>query len=219
MFSVDLEKFKKSGKKAILLDLDNTLYKYEPCHQYALRVCWQYFPKDNLISLEQFKKNYETARQDVKKHTFGQAASHSRFLYFQRFLEKINGKTNINLTIKLEKLYWESFFKKMKLFDGVLDFLRKCRKNNIKVCLITDLTAKIQFEKINHLKIGQYLDFVVSSEEAGRDKPHQNIFSLALKKLKMRPCDIVLIGDDYEKDLAGGEKMGIKTILINSCRK
>lgn len=214
MFSVDFEKIEKSNAKAVLLDLDNTLYEYEPCHQYALKSCWQYFQKYDSVSFAQFKKNYKLAKQEVKKYTAGQAASHSRFLYFQRFFENAFGKTDINLTMRFEKLYWQSFFKKIKLFDSVLDFFGKCRKNNIKVCLITDLTAKIQFEKIKRLKIGKYLNFVVSSEESGRDKPHQDIFRLALKKLKMRPKDVVLIGDDYEKDLAGGEKMGIKTILI-----
>ena len=219
MIFIGFEEIKKTKVKAVLLDLDNTLYEYEPCHQYALKSCWQYFQKNNQISFSKFKKDYEVARQGVKKYTLGQAASHSRFLYFQRFLEKTYGKTDMILTIKLEKMYWENFFKKMKLFDGVLDFLRKCGKNNIKVCLITDLTAKIQFEKINHLKIGKYLNFVVSSEEAGHDKPHRDIFKLALEKLELRPKDVILIGDDYEKDLAGGEKIGIKTILINSRKK
>ena len=214
MIFIDFEIIRKSGAKAVLLDLDNTLYKYEPCHQYALKSCWQYFQKNNPTSFFQFKKNYELAKQEIKKYTAGQAASHSRFLYFQRFLENKFQKTDVNLTIRFEKLYWNSFFKKMKLFNGVLDFLKQCRENNIKVCLITDLTAPIQFEKINRLKIGRYLDFIVSSEEAGRDKPHQNIFRLALQKLKMRPNDVILIGDDYNKDLAGGEQMGIKTILI-----
>ena len=219
MIFIDFEEIKKTKVKAVLLDLDNTLYEYELCHQYALKSCWQYFQKNNQISFSKFKKDYESARQEVKKYTNGQAASHSRFLYFQRFLEKNIGKTNINSTIKLEKLYWNVFLSKMKLFGGVLDFLRKCRNNNIKICLITDLTAKIQFEKINHLKIGKYLDFVVSSEEAGHDKPHQDIFKLALEKLELRSKDVILIGDDYEKDLAGGEKIGIKTILINSRKK
>lgn len=216
MIFINFAEFKKNSVKAILLDLDNTLYKYEPCHQYALKICWQYFQKDNLISFAQFKKNYGIAKKEIKKYAGGQAASHSRFLYFQRFLEKLRGKTDIILTMRLEKLYWQSFLKKMKLFDGVLDFLEECRKNNIKVCLITDLTAKIQFEKIRHLKIGKYFDFVVSSEEAGRDKPHQNIFKLALGKLKMNPKNVVLIGDDREKDLAGGKMIGIKTILIKN---
>lgn len=211
---INFTEIRKSGAKAVLLDLDNTLYEYELCHQYALKSCWQYFQKTSPISFFQFKKNYELAKREIKKYTIGQAASHSRFLYFQRFLENKFQKTDVNLTIRFEKLYWNSFFKKMRLFSGVTDFLKKMQKNNIKVCLITDLTARIQFEKVKFLKIGKYLDFIVSSEEAGRDKPHQNIFNLALKKLKIRPSDVVLIGDDYSKDLVGGEKMGIKTVLI-----
>ena len=214
MFSADFAKIKNKGIRGILLDLDNTLYEYELCHRYAIESCSQYFQKNNPTSFFQFKKNYELAKQEIKKYTAGQAASHSRFLYFQRFLENKFQKTDVNLTIRFEKLYWNSFFKKMRLFSGVMDFLKQCHKNNIKVCLITDLTASIQFKKINYLKIGKYLDFIVSSEEAGRDKPHQNIFRLALQKLKMRPNDVILIGDDYNKDLAGGEQMGIKTILI-----
>lgn len=214
MFLVDFYKIKDEGIKGILLDLDNTLYEYEACHSCALESCYKEFKKSKNITFEQFKNSYESAKKEVKKNTFGQAASHSRFLYFQKLLEENFKKTDIDLTIELEKCYWLNFFKRMKLFKGVLDFLKKCRKNNIKICFITDLTAEIQFKKIKHLKIGKYLDFVVSSEEAGRDKPHQNIFRLAFQKLKMRPSDVVLIGDDYNKDLAGGEQMGIKTILI-----
>lgn len=216
MFSVDFDKIKDKGIKGVLLDLDNTLYEYEPCHYYALESCHKKFKKFKNITFEQFKNSYESAKKEVKKNTSGQAASHSRFLYFQKLLEENFKKTDIDLTIEFEECYWLNFFKRMKLFEGVLGFLKKCKKNNIRVCLITDLTARIQFEKVKFLKIGKYLDFVVSSEEAGKEKPHKTIFSLALQKLRMKPEKVVLIGDDYNKDLAGGEKMGIKTILINN---
>lgn len=214
MFKINSSYFYKFNPKAFLIDLDNTLYEYNPCHEYALMACWKYSRGMGSISFLEFKKFYELAKKDVKKYTIDQAASHSRFLYFQRFLERRTGGTCINTTIKLERLYWNSFLNKMNLSSGVLEFLKECRKKDIKICLITDLTAKIQFEKIKRLKIGSYIDFIVSSEESGHDKPHQNIFRLALQKLKMRSKDVVLIGDDYNKDLAGGEKMGIKTILI-----
>ena len=212
MIFMDFAKIKKSDIKAILLDLDNTLYQYELCHQYALKSCWQYFRKNNPISFFQFKKDYELAKMEVKKNTLGQAASHSKFLYFQKFLEKKFKKTDINLTIKLEEHYWINFFKRMKLFKGALNFLKKCKENNVKICLITDLTARIQFEKVKILKIGKYIDFIVSSEEAGKEKPHKAIFSLALQKLKMSPNEVILIGDDYNKDFIGAEKLKIKTI-------
>lgn len=214
MIFMDFAKIKKSGIKAILLDLDNTLYQYEPCHQCALKSCWQYFKKIKPVSFSQFKKDYELAKMEVKKNTIGQAASHSRFLYFQKLLEENFKKTNVNLTIKLEEYYWLKFFKRMKLFKGVLDFLKKCKENNVRICLITDLTARIQFEKVKILKIGKYFDFIVSSEEAGKEKPHKIIFSLALRKLKMNSKEVVLIGDDYNKDFIGAKKLKIKTIYV-----
>jgi len=215
MFNVDFEEIKESGVRGVLIDLDNTLYAYEPCQKYALEACADYFHKIKPMSFEEFKKEYEQARIEAKKFTAGQAASHSRFLYFQRLLEKFSGRTDIGNTLNLEKLYWESFFDKMALFPGVLDFLKDCHRNGLKICLITDLTARLQFEKIQHLRVEDYFDFIVSSEEAGRDKPSEDIFRLALEKMVMEPEEVVMIGDDYKKDLVGAEKMGIKAILVN----
>lgn len=216
MFNVDFEEIKKSGTKGVLLDLDNTLYAYQPCHEYALASCAENFQKSRQISSEEFEKIYKEAQKETKKWTSGQAASHSRLLYFQRFSEIVFGRTDTNFAREFEDLYWQAFFEKMKIFPGVRDFLEKCRGAELKICLITDLTARIQFEKIAHLRIGDLLDFVVSSEEAGRDKPDEDIFRLALKKIGLPVGDLIMIGDNPEKDLTGAEKLGIRTILVNA---
>jgi putative hydrolase of the HAD superfamily len=216
MFQVDFKRINNKRVRGILLDLDNTLYEYEVCHLYALKKCHKNLKKIENISFKQFKEDYDSAKKEVKKNISGQAASHSRFLYFQKFFENKFKKTNVDLTIKFEDLYWSNFFKRMKLFEGVLDFLRKCRKNGTKICLITDLTARIQFEKIKFLKLKKYFDFIVSSEEAGMEKPHKNIFSLALKKLGMNSREVIMVGDDYCRDFVGGKNLKIKIILTNS---
>lgn len=82
------------------------------------------------------------------------------------------------------------------------------------VCLITDLTAEIQLRKIVHLKIEKLIDLVVSSEEAGADKPHNSIFALALKKLRLSRKEVVMIGDDSRKDIKGARALGIRTVLV-----
>ncbi len=216
MFNVDFEEIKKSGVKGVLIDLDNTLYAYQPCHEHALKVCADNFRAIKPLSIEEFKKLYSSSQDKSKKWTVGQAACHSRFFYFQRMAEEIFGRTDVDFSLNFEKLYWQSFFEKMTIFPGVVDFLEQCQKNKIKICLITDLTARIQFEKIQYLKIADYFDFVVSSEEAGHEKPHEDIFRLALEKMAMKPEEVVMIGDDYKKDLAGAAKLGIKTILVNN---
>lgn len=216
MFNIDFEEIRKSGAKGVLLDLDNTLYAYQPCHEHALAICAENFRKIKSLSFEEFEKIYKTSQQEVKKWTAGQAASHSRLLYFQRFSEIFFGRTDTDFAEKFENLYWQSFFEKMKIFPEAEEFLAKCRSVNLKICLITDLTARIQFEKIGHLKIRDFLDFVVSSEEAGHDKPHEDIFRLALEKMALAPSKVIMIGDSREKDLTGAESLGIRTFLVNS---
>ena len=128
--------------------------------------------------------------------------------------EKKIGHTNIDLAVRFEELYWRSFYTKMSLRPGVEDFFKNCNSSGVIICLITDLSAKVQFEKIKFLKIDPYINFVVSSEEAGADKPGTAIFKLALEKAGLLPEQVIMIGDSYEKDVVGAAKLGMKTFLV-----
>jgi putative hydrolase of the HAD superfamily len=103
----------------------------------------------------------------------------------------------------------------MVLHSEILEFLKECRQKRIKICIISDLTTKLQFQKIINLRIENFIDFFVSSEEAGEDKPGKNIFLLALKKLNLNPDEVLVIGDSYEKDIVGARHLGIKAILFD----
>ena len=102
----------------------------------------------------------------------------------------------------------------MIIFDGVMEFLEKCSKSGIPICIITDLTAEIQNKKF--LKIDNYITYIVSSEEAGCEKLSQYIFELALEKLALNPKDVLMIGDNKKKDIAGAESMGMKSFHITA---
>ena len=128
--------------------------------------------------------------------------------------EKKIGRTDIDLVVCFEELYWKNFYAKMSLRPGVEDFFKHCNALGIIICLITDLTAKVQFEKIKFLKIDNYINFIVSSEEAGVDKPGVAIFKLALEKIRLLPEQVMMIGDSYERDIAGAKKLGLKTFLV-----
>lgn len=197
----------------VLLDLDNTLYNYATCHEAGMKSSYAVVRRATGLNFPEFHVRYNASRSNVKKLTDGQAASHSRLLYFQNMFEAYFGITNAELTLKAERAYWDGFFKKMKLYPGVKDFLVTCRKRSISVCLVTDLTAEIQLKKITRLRIANLIDLVVSSEEAGADKPHKSIFILALSKLGLAPHEVILIGDDHKKDILGARALGIRAIL------
>lgn len=198
--------------KAILLDLDNTVYPYDPCHAHALKKSHTALAQKHPLSYRRFQALYKAAQREVKKYTKTQAASHSRFLYFQNICEQLVGKTDLEATIKLEKTYWDAFMKKMRVDSKIAAMLSYAKKKKIKVAIITNLTAAIQFQKIKKLKIGSYISAIVSSEEAGVEKPSPEIFRLALRKIQAIPQETLIIGDSHEDDLAAAQKLGIKTM-------
>jgi putative hydrolase of the HAD superfamily len=201
------------GAKGVLLDLDNTLYEYAPCHEAGLITSYKHFSSSRKISPGEFRREYNLAKEKTKSDAGKTAASHSRLLYFQKFSESYFGKTGALFSLKMEEAYWKGFFEKMELLTGVSRFLADCSGRGIKICVVTDLTARIQLKKIIALGVDKYIDFVVSSEEAGSEKPSKKIFSLALNKLELGPKEVVFVGDDHERD-SGAEALGIRTILL-----
>ncbi|MCO7253988.1 HAD family hydrolase [Dickeya oryzae] len=198
---------------AVLFDTDNTLYHYEPCHEAAMNAT-----RDKAVSLfsitpEQFDRAFYNARNEIKKRLQHLASSHSRLLYFQRMLELIGLGSQVLLALDLEQTYWRTFLGKAELFNGVKDFLDDLRLAKVPTAIVTDLTAQIQFRKIVYFGLDQYFDYIVTSEEAGFDKPHPSPFQIALEKMRPAEGPIWMIGDSPTNDIKGArETIGAFTI-------
>lgn len=208
------ENINLEGFKGVLIDLDNTLYSYTSNNARSMEKCILKCEQQYGISREQFDKCFHAGREQVHKELHGQAASHSRLLYFQKFSEMHFGKTNPAFALDMENQYWSDFLSGMAFFPGAEDFLKKIKILGLKSCIITDLTAQIQCQKWEKLGLGRYIDYMVSSEEAGIEKPDALIFEMALSKLGLRHEEVVMIGDNEEKDIRGAEAIGIRSYLI-----
>ncbi len=204
-----------ASPKGILLDLDNTLYDYKSCHKAALNAASELFLRETGIDNERFGELYNICRREINRELHGLASSHNRLLYFQRVMEKMNLKVNAKLILGLYNAYWNVFIENIRIYDGVFDFIKECRKKGVKLVLVTDLTADVQMKKIAMLGLDNYIDAVVTSEEARLEKPLMPIFWLALKKIRIAAQDVWVIGDSIEKDIAGGNSIGATTILFD----
>ena len=110
------------------------------------------------------------------------------------------------LSYDLYHTYWNNFLANSELFDYFINFLEVLRRLDIKICLVTDLLSEIQFKKVLFHNLDSYIDFIVSSEEVGFDKPKKNIFVSARNKINKNAKVIWMIGDDIEKDMIGAKK-------------
>ncbi len=197
--------------KGILLDIDNTLYNYDITHKIAENQVLEFCINELNLEKDIVENAYEIGRKKVHIELSETAASHNRLLYFQKMCEILN-INSLDYAFRIYNIYWDTFLENMTPFDGIYDFLEKYKN---KICLVTDLTAHIQYRKIEKLKLNQFIDKIVTSEEAGREKPHPYMFMLALEKLNLGKHEVCMIGDSFKKDILGASNLGIDSIWFN----
>ncbi len=191
---------------AILFDTDNTLYHYDPAHAAAQKAVREKVTKTFSITPDAFDKAFDEARNQVKTRLGHTAASHSRLLYLQRMLEIIGLGSQVLLALDFEQTYWRTFLSNAVLFDDVKELLDDLRLLGIPTAIVTDLTAQIQFRKVVYFGLDHYFDYIVTSEEAGFDKPHEAPFQIALEKMRPQGNCVWMIGDNPLTDIGGGRK-------------
>ena len=198
---------------AILFDTDNTLYPYEPAHIEAQKAVKDKVVNTFSIKPAEFDIAFKEARHQIKTRLKDTASSHSRLLYMQRMLEIMGLGSQVLLALDFEQTYWRTFLSNAVLFDEVKDLLDDLRLLGVPTASVTDLTAQIQFRKIVYFGLDHYFDYIVTSEEAGFDKPHEAPFKIALEKMQPKGDCIWMIGDNPVNDICGGkEKINAITI-------
>jgi putative hydrolase of the HAD superfamily len=201
-----------SPPEAVVFDTDNTLYPYDSAHKTATDAVEVKACKLLGVSREEFRQAFRVAQREVKDRLGKVASSHSRLLYFQRTIELIGMKTQLLMTLDLEQTYWRTFLHASILFPNVKELLLDLRSIGIKTAIVTDLTAQIQFRKIIYFGLEEHFDYVVTSEEAGHDKPHEAPYRLAVEKLAVPPRRCWMIGDNPVSDIQGARAFNMITL-------
>ncbi len=198
--------------KLVAFDLDNTLYDYDACNLVAEKALFDEIKALSDVSSEEGRLILKKAKKYVKDNLGDVAASHNRLLYMQNICEQLSVSPFAYSRI-LYNSYWDNFISGMKLFDYVLPLFQDLIRNDIGIGILTDMTAYIQYRKIDKLEIGEYLSFLVTSEEAGEEKPSSKMFDCMMKKSGCTAEEMIMVGDSEKRDIAGARASGIKAIL------
>jgi putative hydrolase of the HAD superfamily len=203
----------------VLLDIDNTIYEDEPCHQAGMEAACAGALQLLQVLPQAFRSAWSDARTEIKRRLGKTAASHHRLLYIQRAIERLGLASQVAATLQIQNAYWTAFLERAQLLPDVYEFLDDLRLYGIPVVVITDLTAEIQFRKFLLWRLDRYVDWIVTSEEAGADKPAPQVFELALAKLGGVEGAIWMVGDSAECDMTGAKKaIGAVTIQMTHGR-
>jgi len=119
-----------------------------------------------------------------------------------------------NTLIHQERALVDKTFETLPYAVEVLTQLKK----KYKLALITNVLPTTAVERIHEIlrevELFDFFDEIVVSSGVGYDKPAQQIFTIALEKLNVKPEEAVMVGNTISTDIFGGNRMGMKTVLI-----
>lgn len=197
--------------KAVIFDLDDTLYDYKALERAAFECVGELVRERLGVSEEQCEEAFMRARQATKAKLGETATSHSRMLYFQKTLEYLDIRP-LYLALEMYETYWGFFLDNMMLYPGVRELLEALHEKYIRVGVCTDLLAHIQHRKLRRLGMMDDVDCLVTSEEAGVEKPAPGIFHLCLEKLRLPAEEVCFVGDNLERDVKGAMAAGLQAV-------
>ncbi len=202
--------------EAVLFDLDDTLYPYPPCNEAGKQGAYEAaLDRGYDLDREAFDALYREGRRETKRDTSGTAASHGRALYFKHALRERAGEPVPEDALALTEAYWSAYREAMAPFPDAEATLTELREAGVRVGITTNLTTRIQLTKLRTLGLSDHVDALVTSEEAGREKPGSVMFTLSLARLNCTPDEAIFVGDNPAADMAGANAVGLETVLFN----
>ena len=204
--------------KAVIFDIDNTLYDYTKGHELGFQYMSAYAEKELGISETVLEQEHAAMfREILGEMGWNNADIHNRPVRFQRILEKWK-KPLFPHVLELTRLYDKGTLEAgMTPYDGVPEFLSWAKERGMILGIGTDMTALHQMEKLQVMGVGPYLDFLLTSEEAAVEKPHPLFFEKIMRKVNhflpgTAPGECVFIGDNVDKDVRGACACGLKGV-------
>ena len=105
------------------------------------------------------------------------------------------------------------------LFDDALPCLDALRARGVPLGLVTNGDAAMQREKLARFALAPYFDVIVIEGEMGAGKPDARVYRHALETLGVAAGATLMIGDNFEWDVAGARAAGITGVLLDRAGK
>lgn len=193
--------------KAILFDLDDTLIPSSRAYAMALR----------RVGLNPAGAAYQEARRSVKNGLgASHPSSHNRLLYFKRIFDR-RGASSPQKTLSLMERYEQELFKiihrawKTSAWPAVLKRLSK----KYQLAVVSNENTRTQLIKLRAMDpAGRLFKTVLTSEEVGIEKPNPKIFREAFSRLRRKPSECLMVGDNLQVDVQPMLRLGGHALLV-----
>jgi putative hydrolase of the HAD superfamily len=132
---------------------------------------------------------------------------------FNYFLERTVGEVNNKYLAAAIVAYRRAREANLLLYPNVNHTLVELMKIGIKLAVVSDAPSREAWMRIYYLNLHHHFDIVLTFDDTNARKPSPIPFQMALKELKTEPSETLMVGDWPERDVAGANNLGIRTIF------
>lgn len=203
--------------KAILLDLDDTLYDHLLSARTGLAALATKFPRLESVPFSELENRYSKALEHF--HLLLMNGSMNQREVRVARMQQLFGSFDIELgQERAYERYTEfraGYDSVCRLVPGALELLAELKQGNWQLACVTNNLVAEQLPKLDRLGIHHFFDQIVISEEVGVSKPDRKIFDVTSDRLSVSLGDCLMIGDSLTSDIAGANSVGIPCIWLD----
>ena len=191
-------------KFTVLFDLDGTLVDTAPdlmlAHNHVMK-----------------KFGYPTKPLHELKNLVGQGASvmigRSIWSQAKKELASLDEKVRNEMTDEFISFYGKNILNESKLINGVKDFLKWCKENNISMGVCTNKTEHLAVDLLKKIGIYDYFEYVAGYNTFEYCKPDPRHLTSVIEILDGDKNKSIMIGDS-ESDANSAKAAEIPMILL-----
>lgn len=185
--------------KAVIFDVDGTLVDSNELHVQAWIDAFWYFGKD--VSYEELCEQ------------MGKGGDQLMPVFCSK--EELDEFGSELAEYRVE-IFTGGYLDKVRPFPKVRELFERINANGLQIALASSAKEEELEQHKKNLKIADLLEAATSADDAGRSKPHPDIFQAALDRLDdVEPEEAVVVGDSpFDIEAAG--RAGLRTIAVLS---
>ena len=187
------------GLKAILFDMDDTLYGEKEYIRSGYRAIASIMPQ-----VEQMERKLWTAFLQ-KKSAIDEVLT-AEGIYTDELKQKC---------LSMYRFHQPD----IHFYDGVSELLHRCHIEGYKLGIITDGRPEGQRAKIKALGLDKLVDYIIITDELGGveyRKPNKSAFVKMQEMLEVTFEEMCYIGDNINKDFIAPETLGMRSIWFRN---
>ncbi len=205
--------------KAIFFDLYHTLVRYNPPREELEARALKELGVDE--KPETFRRPLFIADEFIylehARYPLSKRSAEDKMALYARYQEIVLKEAGIETSEQLIRgilSKMQQFNMKLVLYDDVVPALTDLKSRGLTLGLISNVEHAIT-SLCEELGLVSLLQVIVTSQDVGFNKPQPEIFQEALRQAKVQASEAMYVGDQYQIDVVGANKVGMKGVLLD----